>query len=352
MRKLLLAVVIVLLSLEISEVDAAEPILVLVARGPGVSSSAALSVLTQINQLTDQSELGDRNFQNAGDHMGAPLKTVTSSCSNSNATLLLACVMNDDPNVFDVPDERDAFDADIVIFVVTSVNTAVCGITPADMINLPIISPINRPLGYAAVGLTCNVPGTFFAASHEVLHLLSIEHKNGDGDLDDPERDNHAFSAVNQVTAGGAPSDCVPDCNSALNKMSSPNDTFPNSFPMGNTLHANARSVVGDHSWDAVAAYRPIPSPPNCTIIVTEECPSGDFFATLLLTPQLSGYTVTNMLLEQDSILGGWQTIFSGGLNCIGYQPFLPTHLRAILTLAIGLTSECDVWVGPGTCPQ
>jgi len=67
MPRILFAVV-VLMSLEASNIRAEEPILVLVSRSAAVSSGQALSVLPQINELMIKSGLSNLRFENAGNH--------------------------------------------------------------------------------------------------------------------------------------------------------------------------------------------------------------------------------------------------------------------------------------------
>lgn len=180
---------------------------------------------------------------------------------------MIACMMQDnsDPDVFDLTDARDFYDADIVIHVVPVVNATVCGVAPQQMFNRPQISANNRPFGYMAVGVSCNIPGTFFTVSHEVAHLLSIEHRIGDDERDMPVKHNHAYtfpnSALKYMTAGGQSADCgVVGCSIMVNQLSDPTGSFPNGASLGTTSDNNANRVVREQSWGAVAAYRPLPS--------------------------------------------------------------------------------------------
>lgn len=238
-----------------SLVHAEQSIDVLVVKAPGVTSIQALGALQEINLLMDNSGLNGYDFANA---LGSGSVLPANECVGSVHTFLLACAMA-------LGFERDAVNADIVILVVPSLAPTgpypVCGAVPDLMINLPWITRWNHPLGFAVVATQCSIPGNFQLASHEVLHLLSIEHQDGDSDIDDPVRDNHGIALTTAATAGASPGDCSSgNCTVAVNRMSSPDGSnLPDGGPGGNSLHSNAKSVVSGKSWVEVANYRPKP---------------------------------------------------------------------------------------------
>ncbi|MDJ0709586.1 MAG: hypothetical protein QNJ14_04305 [Woeseiaceae bacterium] len=354
MKKMTLVIILLSLSLAAGRASAVESIKVLVVRGPGVNAVTALGRLNELNELMSLSGLASYDFENAGDHVGAPGLTQPSTCSMTTANALIACLMYDDPDpdVFDIPAARTLYDADIVLMVVPFVSAATCGVTPSGMTNLPSITPNNRQYGYAAVGLACNVPGTFYTASHEILHLLSIEHKLFDPELDDPVRDNHAYTSIRQATAAAAPGDCLPNpCNSAVNQMSDPNDEFPNGNDMGSSTHANAKRVVRDLSWNAVAAYKPVPLPEDCVLTVTQWCNNDSPQASA--TPTVPGFTMTGIDVEYTlSGSNNWYPVYEGNPTCPIYNPpsTFMNIVRATVEIVGAHVLECTVQVFPIWC--
>ena len=337
----------ILFALLAGKAIAHDHIAVLIARGAGVSQSAALSALAQLQSTNNGSGLTSLVYENAGDHLGYSNLTVTSSCSGNSPTQLVACAKAD------LAEDRDIYDADVVILVVPSISGVVCGSVLPGMINADDISDANSELAYAATALSCAWPG--FVASHEMLHLLSIEHDSGDSELNKPVRDNHAHTHGSLATVGASPGDCYGGtgaCSVVYNMMSDPNSTFPNTtYSLGNSTHANAKRVVRDLSWDVVAAYRPKPPPLACNGVSEFHYCAGNS-AVWTITATLPGYTVTNADYDvQINGSGGWIDIYEGALTC---PSVTLDHVfaigRAILETQYG-TSECTIYVPEWNCP-
>jgi hypothetical protein len=131
------------------------------------------------------SGLPQYQFENAGDHMGAPGLVISSVCNSTDHNLMLNCAIL--LHSFD----RDSYDADIALMVAPQLSGFVCGAADPGAFNRPTISKNNHAFAFAAVALSCNL-GNFFTASHEVLHLMNIEHRFGDIQVNTPVSYNHA----------------------------------------------------------------------------------------------------------------------------------------------------------------
>lgn len=322
--------------------SAQSKITVLLLTGSGVSPSTALSAIPQLNALMVNSGLNSYVFENAGVNYAAPNLTIPSMCIGTDPEALVSCAMAQHL------DDRDNYDADIVLLVVPSISVAKCGGVSNSMINANDISNSNQHLAYAAVGAACAWPG--FLASHEVLHLLSIEHKNGDPELNKPVRDNHGWAQSGQATAGASPADCSGGCSAVYNEMSDPDENFPvTTFPKGSNLHANAKRIVKDISWDVVAAYRPVLTVQACNPIFEFRYCNGDA-GVYALTAELPGYSVSS--IDVDIQVGGtgpWIDIYEGSNTCPSTNITFWSLARMILYTAYG-TSECTVYVPAPNC--
>ena len=331
-----------------SDVRALESIQVMVAKTPGVTNADALGTLLELNELMNKSDLSGRLFLNANG--GLPIAVYDTNCTDTDVEELINCIQDD------LGDTRDDLEADIVLVTVAALNGASCGGVLPAVINRPSISPGNRRFGYAVVTRSCALSAP--TASHEVLHLLSIEHKRSDPTslISVPVRNNHAATAHQYATAGASPYDCTgtfTGCTIWENIMSEAGNYFSpgSAYPAGNSLHSNAKDVVKNLSWNAVAAYRPVPQlAQNCNIrFELGHCDGSTAVGTITAT--LPGYSVTFADYDVQINGGSWIDIFEGILTC----PVLNVGRggsmigRAILETPSG-TSQCTVNIPTSRC--
>jgi hypothetical protein len=151
------------------------------------------------------------------------------------------------------------------------------------------------------------------------------------------------------MTAAARPADCPIPCTLVHNKMSDPYVNFINTAPMGTTSSNNAKRVVRDQSWDAVAANRPLPSVPKCQIRIEFNFCDGPY-ASQSITAWLPGYTVTYADYDWSLNGTGWMDLYEGGLTCPSLTTNSAFWARAILTLSTGQISICTISVGPRAC--
>lgn len=337
MKRQLNALLIVSLILISAQSIAIEPIKVLVSRTTGVANTQALNMLLQINSLMQKSNFSGLQFVNAS----SPSYVGSTSCLGSNYAALLQCAEDT------LDDARDQFNADIVIMLVPTLGSTTCGAVPDEMINAFYILPSNRHLAYAVVSNQCMLTNGLFPASHEILHLLSIEHKRSDPYTNRPAgaADNHAATNGTYATAGARPVDCLPNgCTKFENIMSATDEKFSNGFSAGNSSHSNAARVVSNMSWFSVSNYRPLPLvAQNCRLQwELAFCSGRNEVGTV--TALLPGYSVTNVSFDVSHNGGSsWIDIFDGVLTCPGVliTPQYQTIIRAILQSPQGV-SQCS----------
>lgn len=321
-----------------------EPIKVLFAKTAGVSDAQALSMLDQINDLMQESNLSSRQFVNANTPSFVKL---ASTYIGSNYLKLLGCAEDK------LEATRNQHNADIVLMLVSTLGSTTCGGTPPGLVNTFFVLSSQRQFGYAVVSNQCMLTNGLYPASHEVLHLLYAEHKLNDKHTNRPlgARDNHAATQRNFATAGATFSDCKPNystCSKFQNFMSEDGKKFSNGLPAGNSLHSNVKSFVPNTSWGVVAAYHPVPAPPSCSISLSfDGCNS---YYPYVVTASLPGYTVTHMDMDyRNGTSGPWYGLFEGIFTCPGFNMSYSRTIRAILTTAFGI-SQCQTVVYPQNC--
>lgn len=236
-------------------------ITVLLARTTGVSDSDAREMLDQIDDLATNSGVsGLGGFTPAEVTLGVP-KVHVVNCTSTNGATLVNCARNN------LSAKRNAVSADIVLLMVSQDIANDCGSVDPAMINRPTVSQLNEHLGYAVIEKACFFLKTNgqVVASHEVGHLLSIEHVDGDqsGSLPLLADANHAMENVfNNATAVASVGDCFPSC--TWHNFFSDKDKDFSTTPFddaGDAEDSNAVDVVESLSWPVVAAYR-TPAPP------------------------------------------------------------------------------------------
>ena len=277
---------IAILLLQCCSAFAQEPIKVLLAKGGGLVSSiqvrnAMLRANDILDNTFDERPNGTYRFESAAVQAGAP-QVFTAACpSGLDAKDTALCA------IAELADERDQFDADIVVMVVENIQGDCGGVRP-EMINAWSISALNSIFAYAVIDTEClnTTVRNREGFAHEVGHLLSLEHHDHDPDLDKPARVtipqpiedityNHAeeagVSGGWNLTVMASMGDCGPI--GCLNGTwfpfySEDGKKFPGGADAGDATHSDAKRVIEDISWDVVAAYRPIPttSLPVCTI--------------------------------------------------------------------------------------
>ncbi len=336
----------------VAQAASAEPIKVLLARtSTSVNVSVVRSTLLQMNTTMSNSGLGSLDFVSASSTFGNPDVEFVTGCTSTNPVTLLNCIRNK------LKTQRDTVNADVVVTVVPSLS--LCGSVMPQMINANYISDDNQHLAYAVLKLSCiTAPSNNMkVASHEVGHLLSLEHHDNDPEPNKPAGypANHAEEDFDDHTVMGSPTDdcLIPSiaCN-GHDFLSAVGATFPDGGSAGNSSQSNAKAVVSSKSWDVVAAYRPRPSPPACSVSVTLMSCNFSGSGNFQVTAFLPGYNVSNA--DYDISVGGsgfWGNIFEGPLTCPTFNLGASAVVRAILTTVQG-TSQCttNVYVPPNFC--
>lgn len=324
--------------------QAAQPIEVLVARGSGASSGLALSIVDELNDIAENSELLGMQFVNAN----TATSVESAPCSGTNTTLLLECAKTHLESI------RRQHAADIVVMLVPTLGSATCGAVPLEMINVFFVGKGHRDKGYAVVSSECVIATGLYPASHEVGHLLSVEHKQDDPHDDRPNGigSNHAATSGTYATAVAVTDDCTPNpCSQWENVLSEDGEFFSGGtqYPAGNSSHSDAKNFVSDLSWDVVASYFPVDPPQSCQLAYEFYfCVGGS--ANGSITASLDGYDVTNA--DYDVQLGGsgpWVDIFEGILTCPSVNLDIGALARAILQTEYGST-ECTIWIPVQNC--
>ena len=258
---------------------------VLLARTAGVSDIEARAMLDQINELVEESDLdhlGD--FVSVHNNQVYPAVEVV-SCSSTNPVTLVDCARNS------LSAMRNSVSADIVLLMVYQDIAGDCGGVDPDMINRPTISQANQDLAYVVVEKGCfnQAYNSQVVASHEVGHVLSIEHEEGDPAIDLPAGGgptNHAYDNIyDNATEVASAGDCLFNCD--FHNFFSDKDKDFLSLPLddaGNSSHSNAVDVVESLSWNVVAAYRTPPPPPACHIVLNQWCDGDSPLASVVIS--------------------------------------------------------------------
>ena len=202
------------------------------------------------------------------------------------------------------------------------------------------------------------------AIAHELGHVLGGDHQVGSAVVTDsnepppldeiPVDYNHPiFHEAGSGSTGIVMAASVmfgKAINSVIAQYStnSPGATlFGTGFDAGNSK-ANMISVI-DQTWDAVAAYRPIPEPQACNIRV-EFYGCSNNSASNAITATLPGFSVVNADYDLSYNNSSWFDLFEGILTCPSFSSSASMWARAILTTASGQISECTVRVPVGDC--
>jgi hypothetical protein len=332
---------------------------VLLARNSSaLSTTIAQDMLSQINTTFDNSGLGDGAFVSAKfDLLGQP-EVFTVDCGQTIAEDLLSCVRTK------LRDQRNQYAADIVLVLVpfldlSSIGDEACGAVMEGMVNAYTISDVNRHLAYAAVETTCFaiMPDGLKVASHEVGHLLSIEHKADTAELlpvviSGSVEDNHAAVVGQQATVTAASYDCVGFTCNYSDFFSEAGKNFSGGSSAGDSSHSNAVDVISSHSWPVVSAYRPLPQAESCYISINQVCDGGSLLSSV--TPVLSGgYSMSNIDVDYRRINSStWYPIYDGAPTCPIYNApsIMDSVVRALVTTAAGYTTGCTVEFQPLSC--
>jgi hypothetical protein len=326
-----------------------EPTKVLLARtSTSVSESVVRSTLLQMNTTMGNSGLGSRDFVSADSFLGIPVVDFVPSCSYTDPVNLLDCLEDA------LETRRNSVNADIVVAVVPVVGT-LCGAVPPGMINAPNVSSSNERLAYAVLKQSCiTAPSNNMKiASHEVGHLLSLEHHDSDPATSLPLGipHNHAEEDFDDHTVMGSPEDdCIStsiNCN-GHDFLSEVGRTFPDGGSAGNASESNAKAVVSAVSWDVVSAYRPIPQLQACNMRWEFTGCNGPV-GVGIITATLPGYTVTNADYDASYSGGPWIEIFEGILSCPSATQQTNMIVRAILSTLFGV-SECSMAIPVTVC--
>ena len=262
---------------------AIEPIKVLLAKtSTTVSDSVVRSALIQMNTTMGNSGLGSFDFVAADLEGTVPVVDIAFSCNQSVPADQLSCLKSV------LEGRRNAVNADIVVAVAPLVG-GLCGSVNEGMINPGTIDIFYEFLGYAVLKQNCITEPSNGQriASHEVGHLLYLEHHDDDPATNLPAgfSHNHAEEDFDDHTVMGDPKDdCIDkdvNCN-GHDFFSETGRTFPDGGSAGGAF-SNAKRVVLTHSWLTVAAYRPRPQagcdartvPTNVRSTLTTQCEAG-----------------------------------------------------------------------------
>ena len=331
--------------------SAIQPIKVLLARTSGVTNSDAREMLEQINNLLDNSDLGALGgFESASMSLGVP-EVFETNCGSSDLLTLTQCAQTNLSNL------RNEKNADIVLLMVSQDIANDCGGVPPEMINAFTVSQLNEGLAFAVIERNCfnEQFNNQVVASHEVGHLLAIEHVDGDQAENLPALAdaNHAYENIfNNATAVASPGDCFPNC--TWHNFFSDKDKDFSSTPLdeaGNASDSNAVDVVSGLSWNVVASYRPLQSPPS-----TASCNYPYFLgchqpgcAAWMLT--FSANNATSYRIESRNLdVGPWiEEAVTSGPNYVAHRSRLPVRWRIQGVNSAGGGDWCYFWT-TGEC--
>jgi hypothetical protein len=300
-----------LVSLPLSSI-AAEPIKVLLSRtSTSISETTVRGTLIQMNTTMSNSGLGSLDFVSADTIGGVPVVDFVPLCSATDEILLLDCLQDA------LETRRNSVSADIVVTVAPTVGS-LCGATPPGMIDAFTISGDNGHLAYAVLKNSCLISpsNNMKIASHEIGHLLSLEHHDDDHFPLLPQgiSDNHAEEDFDDHTVMGSPKDdCIStsiNCN-GHDFFSEVGRTFPDGGSAGNSSTSNAKAVVSALSWSVVAAYRPLPAP---TVFCYDPplflgCPYGCMSSPYLMS--WVGQNASSFVVQKQGYFG-WDNWYSG----------------------------------------
>jgi len=316
---------------------AIEPIKVLLAKTSSstVSPNDVRLMLSQLNGTMSMSGLASNDFHSASFSNNNP-EVHDVICPGTDSVALNLCARSK------LSGKRNEVNADIVLMMAPTV--VGCGGTLPGMINAPTIGQDNQNLAYAVVSKACFIAATRGqqVASHEVSHLLSIEHHDGDQHSTLPVlwTANHAAEDFDDFTVGAGAGDCL-WCD-WHNWFSQDGRKFPDNGDAGDSDFSNAKDVIAGISWNAVASYRPLPAVKNCRLQwELAFCNGQNGVGTM--TALLPGYTVTSSNFDISLGGGPWNDIFDGVLTCPGVliTPQYQTVVRAILQTPQGI-SQCS----------
>lgn len=339
---------------------AVEPIKVLLVTR-GVSLNNITLTLARANNLLGNSGLGSHDFISAAFLPSGVAQTFPTNCSQTNAQLLLACV------VLEQSGNRDQNAADIVLVEVGgSLNQ--CGSTLPGTTTRPSIGQGNRDFAYAVVKKDCvdAVTNGQLPTPHEFGHILSLEHLNEPiQSLPIPINHPKIAESPDQITIMGNPG--LPplfngDC-SFLNCTwhqfySEDGKNFPNGAPAGDKTKANAKKVVQTYSWNVVANYRPLqqtPAPPICFTPIFETCTPAGRPQWRISWSAPAGASVVEWLLQLDdgangSFVEGWRGLLED-IICTGDSADRLTYRTAYIT-PTGASDFCPIISVYKNCPN
>jgi hypothetical protein len=111
---------------------------------------------------------------------------------------------------------------------------------------------------------------------------------------------------------------------------------------MGDSDKANAKRVVRDLSWHAVAAYKPQPpfTVDNCEIVPNPVCGAP---YTSQITVTVPGATIQSVDVDYRSVSdsGSWTDLYEGTFTCPSLQSAVTKLIRALITTSQGV-SYCE----------
>lgn len=342
----------ILITLSANALSANEVTVMLVKSTTAIQDDDVRSILGQMNATLDNSNAGSLALQSATlDTLSRPeVHTMEAPCNNPYFEALINCVRN----LYEPLRNENA--ADIVVALVTdvrdSLGRSVCGAVKKDMIDAPDISNGQQHLAYTVIAIDCYLsePNGIKVASHEIGHLMSLEHLSDEND-NFPVSDNHAAMSGNWVTQMAG----FEDCASCLVEdfFSEAGKTFQEGGAAGNTSYSNAQKVLLNSSWFVVSDYRPLYPQNSCVInIQFISCANntGPAYTVTASTPGFLG-TIKSILIEASQGSAPWGTVFSGNPTCPTYfsQINMLNRIRAFVNPAGGGTMYCETQFIPSS---
>ena len=238
MRSYTFVLVLLLIS---ANARAIEPITVMVILDNNVPLIAKTRALDEINEMMVNTGLLGPGYAFID---ADPNSNYTVNCGTGDHLYFIDCAQSS----YYVA--QGNINADLVIVVAPVVQhpeepRTICGgVEEEGLLNLEhefLINRMNYEHSWATVSNACFGLEKVFPASHEVGHLLYIEHEDFDDEYNKPVRHNHAATDEDKGTAVATKGDCRPQwtaCNEWENRLSAKGAVFTGGGSAGDSDRA------------------------------------------------------------------------------------------------------------------